>query len=264
VLTPLVDDEDLKIYQGNCLGILREMEDNSADAAVTSPPYLDARPEYDSPSLDEFLLIFTELRRVVSGPMLLNVGRLWRNKIESLWWVDLLSRASAAGWELRDTLCWIKKNANPLRGEVLADSHEYVFLLGDNFNTDEIRTPYAAESIARMSRKWKNSGAVKGQHKEQESRELNPLGARPRSFIATNTGKEKGNPHPAPMALDLAKHLVQLATPAGGTIIDCFAGSGTTAVAARAHGRKSILIELSYEYAALAALRLAQQALTIW
>lgn len=259
--TPLVNDVDFTLYQGDAYEVLCDLPSQSINAIVTSPPYLDARPEYGSPSLDEFLLIFTELRRVVSGPMLLNVGRLWRNRSESLWWVDLLASASSAGWELRDTLIQVKKNANPLRGQVLADSHEMIFLLGDGFNTDGIRTPYTVEAIARMGRKWKNGSVVKGQHKEQQGRKLNPLGARPRSFITMNIGKEKGNPHPAPMALDLANHLVKLATNAGGTILDPFGGSGSTAVAARAHGRKSILIELSPEYAALAVKRMAQQSL---
>jgi site-specific DNA-methyltransferase (adenine-specific) len=263
VIKPLVEDADLVIYQGNCLNVLCGMATDSADACVTSPPYLDARPEYPSPSPTEFTLIFTELRRVVSGPLLLNVGRLWRDRKELLWWTELLECAESAGWPMRDTLIWIKKNANPIRGEILADSHEMVFMFGDGFNTDDVRTAYTEETIARMGRKWINSGGVKGDETNRDhlGRTPNPLGARPRSYFGTVTGKEKGNPHPAPMALDLAVHLVKLAAPAGGTVIDPFGGSGNTAAAARAQGRKSILIELSPEYAALAASRLAQQSL---
>lgn len=38
-------------------------------------------------------------------------------------------------------------------------------------------------------------------------------------------------------------YLVKLVTPAGGTVLDPFAGSGTTGVAAVTEGFKSILIE---------------------
>jgi len=260
---PLVNDLDLQIYTGNCLDVMRGMDAGAADACVTSPPYLDARPEYPSPSLEEFSLIFGELRRVVAGPMLLNVGRLWRKRKELLWWVELLDTCAAAGWDLCDTLVWCKLNANAIQGEVLINSHEMIFLLGDpdSFNTDGVRTPYSEESLARMGRKFLHGNGVKGGTRPSDGRTPNPLGARPRSVIATYTGKEKGNPHPAPMALDLANHLVQLAVPAGGTIIDPFGGSGNTAIAARAHGRKAILIELSPEYAQLAASRLSQQSL---
>ena len=258
---PIARDNDLLIYQGNCLEILSEMEDDCADACVTSPPYLQARPEYGSPSQDDFFMIFTQLRRVVSGPMAVNLGRLWRNRSESLWWVDLVRRSEEAGWILRDTLIWIKNNANPIRGEILTDAHEYIFLFGDGFNVDEIRTPYAEESLARMSRKWRNGTHVKGVHSDRDGRMVNPLGARPRSFFAADVGREKGNPHPAPMAGDVATHLVRLTSHAGGTIIDPFGGSGNTAIAARTEGRKSILIELNPEYAELSASRLAQQSL---
>jgi DNA modification methylase len=261
VIEPLVKDVDLLIYQGDCLDVLREMDEGSADACVTSPPYLDARPEYPSPTSHQFEMIFKELRRVVSGPLLLNVGRLWRDRKELLWWTELLDCAESAGWPMRDTLIWIKVNSNPIKGEVLADSHEMVFMFGDGFNVDDVRTSYTEETVARMGRRWLNSSGVKGGPQDQRGRDVNPLGARPRSYLATVTGKEKGNPHPAPMALDLAVHLVKLGSPAGGTVLDPFGGSGNTAAAARSQGRKSILIELSPEYAALAATRLAQQSL---
>jgi len=49
--------------------------------------------------------------------------------------------------------------------------------------------------------------------------------------------------------------------PIPATILDCFGGSGTTALVARKLGRRSILIELSEEYCAMAARRLQQLSL---
>jgi DNA modification methylase len=46
-----------------------------------------------------------------------------------------------------------------------------------------------------------------------------------------------------------------------GVVLDPFLGSGTTAYVARKHGRHSIGIDLSSDYCALAARRLAQQSL---
>lgn len=62
---PLVDDRDFRLYRGDALEVLANLPDEHADAVVTSPPYLDARPEYPSPTLDEFEGIFRELRRAL-------------------------------------------------------------------------------------------------------------------------------------------------------------------------------------------------------
>ncbi len=241
------------------MDVLRELPDASVDACVSSPPYLDARPEYPSPTLHHFEDIFRELGRVVAGPLLLNVGRIWRNGSEVLWWHELLERANWAGWPLRDTLIWIKPNANPIHGEVLANSHEYVFILGDGCEPDAVRTDYDEESLARFTRRYRNGGGVKGDVREQDGREANDLGARPRSFFIGYVGREKSNPHPAPMSMSIAEHLVLLS--GGECILDPFGGSGTTAIVARKLGRRAILIELNESYAALAADRLSQQSL---
>lgn len=45
------------------------------------------------------------------------------------------------------------------------------------------------------------------------------------------------------------------------TVLDPFAGSGTTGLVARKHGRRSILIELSSDYCELAARRTRQLSL---
>jgi site-specific DNA-methyltransferase (adenine-specific) len=70
--------------------------------------------------------------------------------------------------------------------------------------------------------------------------------------------------HPSPRPLDTMRHLVQLAVPAGGVIIDPFAGSGTTLRAAKDTGRRAIGIEIEERYCEIAARRLAQQVLPLW
>lgn len=57
-----------------------------------------------------------------------------------------------------------------------------------------------------------------------------------------------GSRHPTVKPVELMKWLVPLVTPPGGTVIDPFAGSGTTGVAALATGRNAILIEREAQY----------------
>lgn len=62
--------------------------------------------------------------------------------------------------------------------------------------------------------------------------------------------------HLTPKPIELLGHLVQLAPPLG-VVLDPFCGSGSVAVAAKNHGRRSISAEITDEYVAVARKRLA-------
>jgi len=69
------------------------------------------------------------------------------------------------------------------------------------------------------------------------------------------------NTHPTVKPADLMRWLIRLVTPPGGIILDPFAGSGSTGVAARAESVRCILIEREAEYLPIIHQRLAQQTL---
>ncbi len=59
-----------------------------------------------------------------------------------------------------------------------------------------------------------------------------------------------GSRHPTVKPIDLMRWLARLVTPPGGLVLDPFAGSGTTGVAAIAEGMRAVLIEREAEYVA--------------
>jgi site-specific DNA-methyltransferase (adenine-specific) len=59
-----------------------------------------------------------------------------------------------------------------------------------------------------------------------------------------------GSKHPTVKPVDLIAYLCRLVTPPGGTVLDPFAGSGTTGMAAMREGFNAILIEREVEYVA--------------
>jgi DNA modification methylase len=65
------------------------------------------------------------------------------------------------------------------------------------------------------------------------------------------------NTHPTVKPTELMRHLVRLVTPPGGTVLDPFLGSGTTALAAEQEGRAWVGIEREAEYVRIAEARLA-------
>jgi site-specific DNA-methyltransferase (adenine-specific) len=76
---------------------------------------------------------------------------------------------------------------------------------------------------------------------------------------ASRSDRGHGNDHPTVKPTDLIKYLCKLtAAPTGGVILDPFAGSGTTLVAAREVGRPCIGIELDEKHCRIVVDRLRQ------
>lgn len=65
-------------------------------------------------------------------------------------------------------------------------------------------------------------------------------------------GKRRSNVHPTVKAIGLMRHLIRLVTPPGGKVLDPFAGSGTTLIAAHLEGCFGVGIERDPKYAAIA------------
>jgi DNA modification methylase len=65
--------------------------------------------------------------------------------------------------------------------------------------------------------------------------------------------------HPTPKPVALAEHFVALHTKPGDLVLDCFAGAGSTLIAARNGQRRAIGVELSEEYCEMTVKRLRQR-----
>lgn len=57
-----------------------------------------------------------------------------------------------------------------------------------------------------------------------------------------------GNSHPTLKPLSLMTYLIKMVTPKGGIVLDPFAGSGSTLVAAKQNGFNYVGIEMTEEY----------------
>jgi DNA modification methylase len=195
-------------------------------------------------------------------------GGEWRIKAKDLvgipWRVAFALQAD--GWWLRQDIIWHKPNPMP---ESVRDrctkAHEYVFLL-----TKSERYFYDSEAVseAAVGPAGGNVAPVKGAgeslmrtrdglHALQErAREAGGYSSRNRRSVWTVTTKPYSGAHFAVMPPDLVDPCIKAGCPEGGTVLDPFAGSGTTLAVAAELGRNAIGCELNPEYIALAERRI--------
>ncbi len=162
------------------------------------------------------------------------------------WRVGLAAQAD--GWWLRADIIWAKPNPTP---ESVRDrptkSHEYVLLLtkARRYYWNALRDPLANPNRVRADvvGRWDNS-------------EPRTDGGRNTPSVWNIATQPSPLPHFASFPEELARRCILAACPPGGTVVDCFSGTGTTLVVARQLGRKAIGMDISAAYCDLAADRL--------
>lgn len=99
---------------------------------------------------------------------------------------------------------------------------------------------------AKASKAERNAGLehMEAQRHSDRKRDDGVGGDNPRN----RTNEAKQNFHPTVKPLALMRYLIRLVTPPNGTVLDPFAGSGTTLVAAIQEGMNPIGIELTADY----------------
>lgn len=157
----------------------------------------------------------------------------------------------ADGWYLRQDIIWQKPNPMP---ESVTDrctkAHEYLFLLSKSrkyyFDQAAIAEPLAPASVERLAQEnWE----------EQQDSARVPGKRNKRSVWSVATVGFKGA-HFATFPPDLIRPCILAGCPREGLVLDPFGGAATTALVAMQEGRRSLLIELNPEYAALGKARL--------
>lgn len=159
----------------------------------------------------------------------------------------------ADGWYLRQDIIWHKPNPMP---ESVRDrctkAHEYVFLLSKGpryyFDSEAMKEDAVKGASGSSFSKGKTAAHQLGRSSEKPREED---GKRNRRSVWTVATKPFKGAHFATFPPDLIEPCILAGCPVGGTVLDPFGGSGTTAGVALKHGRNAILCELNPDYAAL-------------
>ena len=238
-------NQTLEIKLGDCVFGMRQLEPQSVDVVVTSPPYnigKDYNAHDDSmehPDYLDWCAKWAEgIRRVlkVDGSFFLNIGA---SSAKPFFPFEVGKVIVDAGFVLQNTIHWIKSisiDANdgtksyghfkPINSErFLNDCQEYVFHLTTGGNTSlnrlAIGVPYADKTnIARWSHTNGKDRRCRGNT----------------WFIPYKTihQRAKQRPHPATFPTDLAVKCIRLHGSRNAVVMDPFLGIGHAAYAAQA------------------------------
>lgn len=257
-------DEQATILSGDARQQLKLLGTKSVQLIFTSPPYADQRKNtyggiHPDRYVEWFMPIAGELLRVLKprGTFILNIKEKAVNGERHTYVLDLIKTMREQGWLWTEEFIWHKKNCYPGKWpNRFRDSWERLLQfnksrkfdmyqeavmvpvgdwakrrLGNLSERDRIRDESRAESGF-----GKNISNWVGRDKVYPTNVLH---------MATETSN-KG--HSAVFPRQLPEWFIKLFTQPGDTVLDPFAGSGTTLFIAQAMNRKAIGIEIVPEY----------------
>lgn len=196
-------------------------------------------------------------------------GYKYKDLIGVPWLLAFALRAD--GWYLRQDIIWNKSNCMP---ESVRDrctkSHEYIFLLSKSeryyFDAAAISEPIT--SPKGNAKTFRGGGAYTGGRSHNNSARIereshgntpNKTGHRNKRDVWTVCTNGFRGAHFAVFPEKLIEPCILAGCPEGGTVLDPFAGSGTTGVVAKRLGRNFIGCEINPDYAKMAADRIAAE-----
>ncbi len=255
---------------GNCFDVIRHVPSDTVDLVVTSSPYADVkdygpavRVVHPDEYVDWILPLLNEIHRTLkpSGSFILNINDRLVNKQRHPYVHELIVRTSReTALKIYDTYTWVKRGSLPTGNDRrLNDWTEYLIHFCKDekhlkWNMDAVREPHSPNTIKRceyavsgFQLKVDEDGRAQG--RSRKIIRLNEKGKIPSNvFTFPTAAAVRGKIHPAAFHISLPSWFIKALTDEGDLVMDVFAGSGTTCLAAKMLNRRFIGIELSPEY----------------
>lgn len=239
-----------KISCEDCFTYLAKLDDNSIDLAILDPPYyienmkkkladqsirrssrnsvFHAEWDFKFETLDNYKewtrLLLIELQRVLKPKAQTYLFMSYHH----LDW--MITMVKEVGFRFYKPLIWYKPDVMGLFPNQYGCNYE----------------PFL----------WFSKRGKEGKHK-------NHIGCAQRDvmmFYSTNIKyRKEADFHPTPKPVQLIRQLIKNSSDEGDVVLDCFMGSGTTAVASKNTGRQFLGCELNPEYVATCEKRLTQK-----
>lgn len=234
---------DFTILQGDCMEMLKEIEDNSIDAIFADPPYFLSnggisvhsgkqvcvdKGEWDKGGTPEYIYEFNRKWLGLCRSKLKDNGTIWISGTHHN--IHIVMRClQELGYKVLNTITWQKSDPPPNL------SCKYF-----NFSTELV-------IWARKHEKKTHKFNYETMKQLNGGSQMTDVWRIP----AVGLWEKQQGKHPTQKPLRLLYRIILASTNEGDTILDPFSGSGTTGIAANLLGRKYIGIEQETDFVQL-------------
>lgn len=253
-MTPMLKINE--IYHADCFDFLQNVKDKSIDLAVIDPPYNMHKARWDTFSSQKDFFDFTFRWIDALVPKLKYNGSLYifNTPYNSAF---ILFHLVEKGLIFQNWLTWDKRDGLGGAKHKYSNGQETILFFTKNnnhvFNYDDIRLPYEStdriahakgKGILKNGKRWfpNPNGRLCGEvwhiTSERHKNKVN--------------GKTPKLPHLTPKPLELIERIIKASSKKGDLVLDCFSGSGTTAIAAKKLGRNYICADKEKKFVSLA------------
>jgi len=217
----------ITLYEGDLFQKASSIPDSSIDLLCTDPPYFVLNDSWDTfDNYDVFLQFTEDWLKIIIPKVKLKTGRIYISFAPDYKYglYEVLKRNDFFGFNFGKEIIWYKKNDVKMfnRKSYRINYEPIFYLYGEDAGYLNFDDPYVQENFNIQSNVWE---------------------------IATpQSNFKEGKLHPAQKPLELYRRIVLTGSNVGDTVLDCFAGSGTTGAICKETNRNCILIERDNNY----------------
>ena len=236
----------INIMIGDCRKLLKNIPDKSVNLVVTSPPYNIGKPygKYkDKIPLNEWEELIDEVTKEIyriltdNGSFFLNLSPIPFGEDKEILPLPYIgySIIKKNNFYLRNMITWTFNNMQNCTKRLSGRYENILWCVKDLknyvFNLDDVRIPYITKNDKRLTGIGRN-----------------PTDVWYFDRVNNMTKKKYNLQHPTIYPLPMIERIIKMSTNEGDTVLDPFAGSGTTLVAAKLLNRNAIGIEIDEKY----------------
>lgn len=241
---PYYADDAVTLYHGDCRDVLLDLRP-TAETVVADPPYGETSLPWD--------------RWPTGWPSIASSAS------DSLWCFGslrmLLERQTEfVLWRLAQDVVWEKQDGTGFATDRFRRVHEYA-VHWYRGRWDDLHRDVPRVGSRGVDKSVRRAAVSAAHHGERGASSYNDDGTRLMRSVIQVPNMHGRALHPTEKPAGILAALIQYSCPVGGTVLDPFAGSGSTLRTAKDMGRHAVGIEADERYCEIAAKRLAQESL---